>query len=465
MSALSFEKDGFMRNLKISSIHLIPLSFLALIITGSLFLMFPFSSFEGTWTPFIDAFFTSASAVCVTGLVVTPTYMHWSLAGQIILLILIQFGSLGIVSVISIFMLITNRKFSLRDRVMLRDALNLENTGGVLTFLSVVVIGTLTAELLGAALYAFTFVPQFGWRHGLWVSVFTSVSAFCNAGFDIIGPDSLIPYQSNGFVLGVTMFLIVISGLGFMVWMDIGDKFRYGISRRWSPLQILKHLSEHSKLVLSITAVLVFGGAVIFLITEYRNPDTIGTLPFSGKVLNSLFQSVTLRTAGFNSFSQKKMTNLSCIIAYLLMFIGGSPMGTAGGVKTTTFYIAILNVVSYIKNQTSGQAFRRTISAEQMKKASAIADVFAVTVIFFTLLLISTNPVSTQDGFFEIISAAGTVGLTRDVTFTLNTSGKQIVAATMYLGRIGPISLAVFFTRGSRKKIDMKLAEGSFFVG
>ncbi len=454
-----------MRRIKITSVQLIPLSFLAAIFIGALLLMLPAASSSGTWTPFVDALFTAASSVCVTGLVVTPTYMHWSLTGQIILLFLIQIGSLGIVTVISIVMLITNRKFSLRDRVMLRDALNLENMDGVMKFLSVIIRGTLTAELIGAVLYAFSFIPQFGWKHGAWISVFTSVSAFCNAGFDIIGPDSLVPYQTNGFVQAVTMALIILGGLGFIVWMDIGDKFHYGLSKKWSLFQIIRRFSEHTKLVLCITAALIFGGAALIFAAEYNNPETIGSLSFSQKVLNSLFQSVALRTAGFNTFSQKAMTNISCVAAYLLMFIGGSPMGTAGGVKTTTFYLSILNVSSYIQNKDCGQAFKRSVSAAQMKKASAIVDVCMVTVILFTLLLIVTNPISTQDGFFEIISAAGTVGLSRDVTSTLNTAGKLIVALTMYLGRIGPISLAIFFAGSKRKKAGVKLADGSFFVG
>lgn len=454
-----------MRQIKVTSVHLIPLSFLAAIAIGALLLMLPFSSASGTWTPFADALFTAASSVCVTGLMVTPTYMYWSLPGQIILLILIQIGGLGIITVVSIFMLITNRKFSLWDRVMLRDALNLSGIDGVLHFLSRIIRGTLAAELLGAVLYSFSFVPQFGWAHGIWVSVFTSVSAFCNAGIDIIGPDSLVPYQGNCLVLTVTMALILLGGLGFIVWFDIADKIRFGAANGWNIKQIVKRFSVHTKLVLCLTAALVLAGAGFILAAEYNNPETLGPMPFPQKILNSFFQSVTLRTAGFNTFSQSGLTNLSCVAAYLLMFIGGSPMGTAGGIKTTTFHLSILNVTSYIQSKESGTAFKRSVSAEQMKKASAILQVCVVTVILFALLLIATNPVSTQDGFFEIISAAGTVGLSRDVTFTLNTAGKLIVTLTMYLGRIGPISLAIFFTGGRKDRSKMKFAEGTFFVG
>ncbi len=454
-----------MRRNKITSVHLIPLSFLAAIAVGSLLLMLPVSSSSGTWTPYIDSLFTAATSVCVTGLVVTPTYAHWSLFGQIVLLCLIQIGGLGIVTIISVFMLITNRKFSLWDRVMLRDALNLSNIDGVLNFLSRIIRGTLAAEFLGAVLYAFSFVPRFGWAHGLWVSVFTSVSAFCNAGIDIIGPDSLVPYQGNVYVLTVTMVLIVLGGLGFIVWFDIADKVRFGVSKRWNAVQTVKRLSAHTKLVLSLTTVFILGGAVFILAAEYGNPETIGTLPLSRKILNSLFQSVTLRTAGFNTFSQKGLTNLSCTAAYLLMFIGGSPIGTAGGIKSTTFWLAILDVSTFIQSKETGTVFKRSVSAEQMKKASAIMNVCVVTIILFTLLLIATNPVSMQDGFFEIVSAAGTVGLSRDVTSALNTAGKLIVTFVMYLGRIGPISLAIFLTGGRKDRSNTEFAEGKIFVG
>ncbi len=454
-----------MRRNKLSSIHLIPLSFLGAIAVGALLLVLPVSSSSGTWTPFVDALFTAVSSVCVTGLVVTPTYLHWSLTGQIIILFLIQIGGLGIITAISIIMLITRRKFSLWDRVMLRDALNLSDTDGVLSFLTKIICGTLAAEFLGAVLYSFSFVPQFGWARGIWVSVFTSVSAFCNAGFDIIGPDSLIPYQGDRLVMAVTMALIILGGLGFIVWFDIADKIRFGLPKRWSAKQIVKRFSVHTKLVLSLTAVFILAGAVFIFAAEYSNPETIGPMPLTQKIWNSFFQSVTLRTAGFNTFSQKEMTNLSCVAAYLLMFIGGSPIGTAGGVKTTTFFLSILNVTSYIQSKESGTVFKRSVSAEQMKKASAILDVCVVTVILFTLLLIATNPVSMQDGLFEIISAAGTVGLSRDVTFTLNTAGKLIVMFTMYLGRIGPISLAIFFAGGRKERSKTRLAEGKIFVG
>ena len=453
------------KNIRLKSVYLIPLSFLIAILIGTLLLSLPVSSAEGKWTSFTDALFSATTSMCVTGLVVKETFRYWSLFGQVVILILIQIGGIGVLTAIATLMLITRKHFTLSDRLMLRDALNLDSISGLLGFLTRIICGTLAIEAVGAVLYMFAFVPRYGPARGIWVSVFNAVSAFCNAGMDILGPDSLMSYRQNPLVLIVTMILIVSGGLGYVVWMDIRLKITIGHKRGYSPGQICRRFSEHTKLVMSLTGLFLFLGTVIIFFAEYKNPQTLGGMSLPYKLLNSLFESVTLRTAGFASFSQSGLTDVSCLSSYLLMFIGGSPIGTAGGVKTTTFYLAVINVASYITSNKKTYAFRRSVSAEQMKKAAVIIEVSLATVMLLLFLLLATNPVNITDGMFEIVSACGTVGLTRDLTPTLNTAGKLIVTTGMYLGRIGPISMACFLAAPPKDEPAGHYAEGDFYIG
>lgn len=454
-----------MRCIKLSSIHLIPLSFLAAILLGTLLLSLPVSSAEGNWTSFPDALFSATTAVCVTGLVVKDTYQYWSLFGQAVILVLIQIGGIGVITAVSTLMLLARKRFSLSDRLTLRDSLNLEDISGLLSFLLKVIRVTLAVELIGAFFYMLAFVPRFGAARGIKVSIFNAVSAFCNAGMDILGPDSLAPYRQDPLVLTVTMVLIITGGLGYIVWFEIARNVSFGIRRSFSPRRIFKRLSEHTKLVLSVTLALLLIGTILIFAAEYNNPRTLGSLSLPLKLLNSLFESVTFRTAGFATFSQAGLTDASCIAAYVLMFIGGSPIGTAGGVKTTTFFLSILGIISYVRGEDEARVFRRSVSTEQMKKASVIIQISIMTILILTLLLVATNPVGIENGLFEIISACGTVGLTRDVTSTLNTAGKLIVTVGMYLGRIGPISMAFFLAGEKKDESTIHYAEGTFHIG
>lgn len=454
-----------MRKTRLSSVHLIPLSFLAAILIGTILLLFPISSAGGNWTSPVDALFTATTSVCVTGLVVKTTYEYWSLFGQVVILILIQIGGIGVITAVSTLMMLARRRFSLSDRLMLRDALNLEDMSGLLSFLARIIRWTLLVEMTGALLYMLAFVPRFGPARGIWVSVFNAVSAFCNAGIDVLGPDSLAPFSNDPLVLTVTMLLIVMGGLGYVVWQDIISKTAFGRERGFSPSQIFRRFSEHTKLVLTLTLILILSGTVIVFAAEFRNPQTLGEMSLPFKLLNSLFESVTFRTAGFATFSQAGLTDVSCLAAYLMMFIGGSPIGTAGGVKTTTFYLAVLGVNAYIRGEGDAQVYKRSVSAEQMRKATVIIEVSVATVIVLTMLLVASNPVGIEDGLFEIISACATVGLTRDVTSTLNTAGKLIVTVGMYLGRIGPISMAFFLAGGQKDDSGVRYAEGNFYIG
>jgi trk system potassium uptake protein TrkH len=282
---------------------------------------------------------------------------------------------------------------------------------------------------------------------------------------DVLGPNSLGNYSDDPIVMTVTITLIILGGIGFVVWFDIMRQTKEGISKRFSPILVIKRLSEHTKLVLSFTLVLLFGGMFVFLLLEYNNPGTIGTLGFGSKLVNSFFQSVTLRTAGFTTFPQENLTKASCLVAYLFMFIGGSPIGTAGGIKTTTFFLLIMNVRSYLKNQDDKVIFEHRVSEDSMRKASAVVFVSAMAVIVLTIILCIVNPVPLEDALYEVVSACGTVGLSRGLTSSLGAAGRLTIIVAMYLGRIGPISLVALFSSNSSDSNKIKYSEGIFYVG
>ncbi len=454
-----------MKRLRISPVHLIPLSFLTVIIIGALILYLPICAAPGCETDILTALFTATTSVCVTGLVVVDTYAHWSFFGQMVIMILAQIGGLGIVSVVFGFVLLTSRNISLGDRMLLKDAMNMNDSRHLLKFLKRVILGTFLVEGLGALLYMIDFIPRLGLKKGMWASVFQAVSAFCNAGMDVVGPDSMISLRTSPLLMIVTMVLIVLGGLGFVVWFDILHGIKAGFMKRFSIRQVITRMPEHTRVVLQITLALLLGGAVIFFVTEYNNPETIGLMDTGDKIMNALFQSVTLRTAGFASVPQDKLTGASCVVGCLWMFIGGSPIGTAGGVKTVTIFLIIMNTRSYISGRNETVVYRKKVSEELMRKASAIVTVSFATIVFMTVLLIATNPVSLEDALYEVVSASATVGLSRSLTPNLNVIGKIIIIVSMYLGRIGPISMAIFFSK--KTSIDNKIhyIDGDFYVG
>lgn len=453
------------KEIKLSPVQIIPASFLIAILAGTILLMLPVSSASGRSADLLTALFTATTSICVTGLVVVDTFSYWSLFGQAVILVLIQAGGLGMIAIASTIMILIRRKFSLTDRILLRDALNLNSNNKLLGFLVKVLKGTFAVEAIGAVLYAFVFIPEQGLKKGLWSAVFNSVSAFCNAGMDVLGSNSLGNYQNDPFVILVTSLLVISGGIGFVVWFDVAERTKESKKKHFSPLTAVKRLSEHSKLVLSFTLILLAFGTVIFLLLEYDNPGTIGGLGFRDKIVNSFFESVTLRTAGFTTFPQENLTLGSCVAAYLLMFIGGSPIGTAGGIKTVTFFLLIMNVRSYLKNQDERVIFNRSVSEESMRKASAVAFISALAVLFLTCVLSAVNPVPLEDALFEVVSACGTVGLSRGLTSSLGTLGRLTIITAMYLGRIGPISLVALFTKNSRRPDSIRYSEGIFYVG
>ena len=430
----------------LSTTQIILLSFIAAIGVGSLLLALPISSADGRAVPYVDALFTATTATCVTGLVTVPTATTWSVFGQVVILILIQIGGLGIITIMSGFMLMLNRKMGIGDRLLLQDAFNLNTMSGLAKFIRNILLGTLIIEGIGALLYMTVFVPSFGAR-GIWISVFNAVSAFCNAGIDVIGENSLCDYATNPIINIVTSALIIIGGIGYIVWWDVLRVLR---SRTPKNRRVFRHLTLHSKIAIVTTLSLIFGGGLFLFIVEYNNPESIGNLSLIDKIQVSLFQSVTTRTAGFASVPQESLTGAGAILSMILMFIGGSPVGTAGGVKTVTVVVLLCSALSTVRNKQSATLFNRAISSDSIRKAVAVVATFVCILLSSTVLLSMTTDASSLDVFYETMSATATVGLSRNLTSELNTLGKIIIIFTMYFGRVGPISLAVAL--GSRGK-------------
>lgn len=436
------------------------------ILMGSILLWLPISSATGESVSYLDALFTATTSMCVTGLVTVPTFSSWSIFGQAVILIMIQLGGLGVVTCSTIAFIVLGRRISLKNRKLVQDTYNLEHMSGMVKIVIRVVLGTLAVEGIGAVFYCFQLVPEFGWAKGIWYSVFNAVSAFCNAGMDIIGPDSLHPYVTNPLMNLTTMGLIFMGGIGFVVWWDIGGKLRRVIKREIWPHQFWQRLELHTKIVLVMTCILIFGGAALILILEYNNPETIGNFNFGEKVLASLFQSVTTRTAGFETISQGNFSDASSLLHMLLMFTGGSPMGTAGGIKTTTVAVLILTTAAYFRGKKHTDVFGRQLTEENIRTAVVVV-VSGVICLFSMIILLSVATAgSFMDVSYEVVSALGTVGLTRGFTPTMTVAGKIIIIIGMYLGRIGPITLASAVTVRSREaNTDIQRPEKRILIG
>ncbi len=454
-----------MKKRALSAAQIIPIGFFLLILIGTGLLSLPFATANGKSAPFLTALFTSTTSVCVTGLVVVDTFSYWSLFGKIVILALIQAGGLGIVAVSSSLFMLLRKSLTIRGRAMLRDSFDLDSLHGILPFLRKVIFGVFLIECIGAILYAFAFVPKYGFLRGLWFSVFHSVSAFCNAGLDLIGPDSLLPFQSNTYVLLVTMLLIVMGGLGYIVWFDTCTTAKEAIRNRFGVRWCFRHLSEHTKLVLWMSGVLIVLGAGVTLLLEMRNPATLGAMPWGEKILNAAFQSVTYRTAGFSAVPQSALTDGSTLFGCIWMFIGGSPMGTAGGIKTVTIAVLLLNALSYVRGREDAVVFRRRIEPVLIKKAASILFFSLLLSLLASILLIAVDGVPMTDAVYEVFSATGTVGLSRGLTPQLSVFGRILIILCMYLGRIGPISLALFFRKDLSGGQSIRFAQGRYFVG
>ena len=432
------------KKFSLSTTQIIMLSFLMVILLGSLLLSLPISGAKGEAVPYLDALFTATTATCVTGLVTLPTATAWSTFGQAVILILIQVGGLGVVTIMSALMILLHKRMSIGERLLLQDAFNLNSLSGIVRFVKRVLLGTFLVEGIGALLYMTVFVPEFGLR-GIWISVFTAISAFCNAGIDIIADNSLCNYATDPIVNTVTCLLIILSGIGYIVWWDV---MGLEAKRRKS----FRNLSLHSKIAITTTLFLILWGGVLIFLFEYHNPLTIGELSVFNKLQVSFFQSVTTRTAGFATVPQQDLTNASSVVCLLLMFIGGSPVGTAGGIKTVTVTVLAASALATIRGKEEVSLFHRTISKQTINKAVAVTMMSFAIVFLSTVLLSAVSGADALDVLYETVSATATVGLTRDLTPYLNPAGKGIIIATMYLGRVGPISLALALNTNKKRQ-------------
>lgn len=435
---------------KLNPPRILALGFMLLIIIGALLLNLPIASQNGESIGFINALFTSASAVCVTGLVVVNTATHWTLFGQTVIILLIQMGGLGIMTMATIVAMISGRKISLKERLVIKEQLNQETLSGLVKLTKYVIYLTLFIEGIGALFLSIKFIPQFGLIKGIWFSVFHAVSAFCNAGFDITG-NSLMDYNNSVLVMLTVASLIVLGGIGFGVILDVVR------NRKW------RKLSLHSKLAISFTVFLIFFGTIIFYILESNNPLTMQEFTFKEKTLASLFASITPRTAGFNSIDVAGMNQSSTLLTIILMFIGGSPGSTAGGVKTVTMLVLIISTISIIKGERDVEVFKRRIPYETIFKSIAIIMIGIALVFFVTFILTLTEDQEFLNILFETTSAFGTVGLSRGITPELSNAGKLILTLTMYSGRVGPLTLA--FAVGYKEEHKrFRYAEGNITV-
>lgn len=449
------------KKFRLSTTHIIMLSFAAVIFIGSLLLSLPISTADGKGISYIDALFTATTATCVTGLVTVATAEAWSVFGQIVILILIQTGGLGVITIMSGLMILLQRKIGISDRLLLQDAFNLNSMSGLVRFVKKVLAGTFIIEGIGALLYMIVFVPEFGLR-GIWVSVFTSVSAFCNAGIDIIGENSLCDYAFNPVINIVTCTLIILGGIGYIVWWDIIRVIRQSQSRG---RKVFRFLTLHSKIAITASLVLIFGGALLIFLFEYNNSLSTDGCNVFQKLQIAFFQSVTTRTAGFATVPQENLTNASSMLCLLLMFIGGSPVGTAGGIKTVTFIVLVASATASVRNKDSVDIFGRAVSRQSVSKALSVACMSFIIMFVSTVLLSVVTQEDALDIVYETVSATATVGLTRNFTSTLNGIGKLIIIATMYLGRVGPISLAIAFNLNKENQNIIKNPTEEISVG
>lgn len=446
--------------LRIAPSKLLVLSFAVLILTGALLLSMPFSSRSGEWTPFINALFTATSASCITGLIIYDTFSYWSPIGQVIILMLIQVGALGIVTLATFFSILLRKKIGLKGMLLAQESINTFSFPEVIRLIRKIVTATLIVELSGALLLCVSFIPKFG-LFGLYMGIFNAVSAFCNAGFDITSGAvdgkflSIVPFNSDPIVIYTISGLIILGGLGFSVWRDLWE-FRKN-----------KQLIFHTKLVLTITIALLLSGTVFFFAAEFNNPKTLGPMSFLEKLNASFFHSTSSRTAGFNSVNLADMREISKVFTVFLMFIGAAPGSTGGGIKVTTIGVLIIAILSQIRGSGDIVLFRKRIHQYTVNKALSIAGLSGILVLAITTVIVSIQPdFKVLDILYETTSAFGTVGLSLGVTPDLSTASKILLVLTMFLGRVGPLSFAVALTlKSSRRNTDMVYPEAKILVG
>lgn len=447
----------------LTPVRVIAMGFALIVFVGAFLLCLPISHHNMQWFPFIDALFTSTSAVCVTGLIVVDTAVQFSLFGQIVILLLIQIGGLGVMTAATLLFLMMRKRITLKNRLMLQEALSQDRLQGIVKSIKMVLILTFVIELIGALVLMCSFIPERG-AIGVWISIFLSVSAFCNAGFDILGTagqqfSSLTAYAQNALICLPIMALIVIGGIGFLVLIDIGDN----VARK------KRHLSPHSKMALIITAILILFGWIAFLATEWNG--VLKDMTVGGKMLAALFQSVTPRTAGFETVSQGALTPVSYMLTLTLMFIGASPSSTGGGVKTTTLAVLLLTGIRTLQAERDVNLGKAKINPNLIKRAITIIMIAIFIIILNTVLILffegnsHNSNANVQNILFEVTSAFATVGLTMGITPELCVASKLLLCFTMFIGRVGTLTIGFSIARRKRNCVKIEYTDANILIG
>ena len=443
--------------LKLMPTQIIAITFAVIVLLGALLLTLPAASRDGLSCGFRPALFTATSATCVTGLVLYDTWTQWSAFGQTVIICLIEIGGLGFMSAASLFVFLFRRKVGLKQRLLMAQALSVDEMSGVVKLQKWVLLGSLSIQLAGALVLMLRFLPDYGFRQALVWGVFHSISAFCNAGFDIFGSIapgmSIITFNADPVVCITLMALVVLGGLGFFVWEEMVR------------LHSFKKFSVYTKLVLITTGVLIAGGAAMMLLLEWDNPGTLGAMPWPQKILNAFFQSVTLRTAGFASVDQALLTDAGKAVSTVLMLIGGSSGSTAGGLKTVTFVVLILFLWTRARGRSTVHVFRRTVPAEKVMDAMTIAGIMILLSFAGAVFISATSPISFMDALFEAVSALATVGLTAGVTGSLSVPAQYLIILFMYFGRVGILTISLGFLMGDRAEERFRYAHTNLLIG
>lgn len=440
---------------KLTQTQMIVVGFMLIILTGSLLLMLPWASRSHEVTPFLDTLFTATSASCVTGLVVVDTWSHWSMFGQVIILILIQVGGMGFMTLGVFMAILLRRRIGLKTRGVLQESINSLQIGGIVKLAKKIIQGTVFFESVGALILMYRFIPKVGMARGIWYGIFHSVSAFCNAGFDLMGYmepyESLCGYAGDWLVNLTIMSLIVIGGIGFFVWDDIATK----------KLKVHRY-TLHTKLVLMTTLALIIGGALFFFFTEQSN--VLRNMPFAERIWASFFQSVTARTAGFNTVDTGALTEGSKFVTILLMFVGGSPGSTAGGIKTTTLIVLLVCVRSNMRQEKGYNILDRRLDEEVVRKACTVMCTNLLLMLTATIVMLVLQPFVLTDVLFETASAIGTVGMTTGITRSICSISKAVLIFLMYCGRIGSLTFALSL-RGNKHEPAVKQPVEQVMIG
>lgn len=443
--------------IRLSPTQIIALVFAGLILLGAVLLSLPAASRSGSSCGFFPALFTSTSATCVTGLVLYDTWTQWSGFGQTVILCLIEIGGLGFMSAASMVVFLLRKKAGLKQRMVMAQALSLNDMDGVVQMQKLVILGSLSVQAAGALILFLRFLPEYGAHQAAIWGVFHSVSAFCNAGFDIFGSiapgQSLIPFNNDPVVCLTLAFLITVGGLGFFVWEEVVRVRKF------------KKFSVYTKLVLLATMFILVAGTGLILLLEWDNPNTLGNMPLGQKILNAFFQTATLRTAGFAALDQGQLTDAAKAVSMVIMFIGGSSGSTAGGLKTVSFVVLLMFIWAKARGRSHVHAFRRSIPAEKATDAMSIAGIMLVLALFGGIFLSATSSVGFLDGLFESVSALATVGLTTGITPVMSTASQVLIIAFMYFGRVGILTISLGFLMGNRVEERIRYADTNLLIG